>query len=48
MSCGVVKDPTGVAAEVVVAGGRGDFDRLEVDIFDLRTREWRSGGEVKV
>ena len=46
MSCGVVRDATGNAVEVVVVGGRGDFDRLEIDIFDLRNREWRAGGEM--
>ena len=44
MSCGVVRDATGNAVEVVVAGGSGEFDRLEVDIFDLRSNSWRSGG----
>ena len=48
MSCGVVRDATGNAVEVVVAGGRGEFDRLEVDIFDLQTNNWRSGGEIIV
>ena len=47
LSCGVVRDPTGVAVEVVVVGGAGEFDRLEVDIFDLRTNEWRVGGTKK-
>ena len=47
LSCGVVRDPTGVAVEVVVVGGAGEFERLEVDIFDLRTNEWRVGGREK-
>ena len=48
LSCGVVRDATGNAVEVVVAGGNGEFDRLEVDIFDLRSNSWRSGGETRI
>ena len=48
LSCGAVRDATGGAVEVVVAGGGGDFDRLEVDIYDIRANSWRVGGERRV
>ena len=50
LACGVVKDAgTGQPVEIVAVGGRAEgFDRLEVDIYDIQTHQWRVGGEMGI
>ena len=44
LGCGVVRDAQGISREVVVFGGYNATERRdEVEIYNIRTGEWRRG-----
>ena len=45
LSCGVVRDASGVPVEVVTMGGIGFGSGFDVEIFDLGTETWRTAGQ---
>ena len=46
LSCGVVRDGSGVPLEVVTMGGVGNSGTgFDVEIFDLATETWRTAGQ---
>ena len=46
LSCGVVRDASGVPLEVVTMGGVGNSATgFDVEIFDLATETWRTAGQ---
>ena len=45
LSCGVVRDASGVPIEVVTMGGVGENAGYDVEIFDLSTETWDIAGQ---